>query len=303
MKKFTFEINNNIKEEYFRLIRAQTEFILDCIRNEEMDLNEKIHEIRKSLKKIRAILRLYRDSIGYSTYHRANVFYRDLGRKISLPRDKQVLLQFGQKIIEQAPENIRNHNTEKLIATLEKHREDSLSEIKKNKVLETIEKELQKTNPDHGLVIKNEGFKVIKGGVKRIYKQARKYMNSILKDSDNSKIHDFRKRVKYLRYQMSILRPIYPVMINAYRRTLKNISDDIGLYRDYTLFHDMMLNYDFFNLNDNQREFINGYIKEEKEKAFVRALEPSKKFFLDTSGSFVKKLSKYYQIKTSMNEN
>lgn len=301
MKKLTFELKHNIKEEFYRLIRAQTDFILECIEDEEMDLNEKIHEVRKSLKKIRAILRLYRDSTGYSTYHRKNVFYRDLGRKISAPRDNHVLLQFGKKILEEAPEKIRDQNTEKMVAALEKQRDDSLAKVRKNKDLETIKKELQEAIPDENPVIKNEGFNVIKGGVKRMYRQSRNYMKSILKEPDDTTIHDFRKRVKYLRYQMSILRPVFPEMIKAYRRILKNISDDIGLYRDYTLFHDMLKENDFYNLNDEQRTFITEYIEEEKDQVLVRALEPSKKFFLQKPKSFVKNLSKYYKIKTSMN--
>ncbi|MFW5820395.1 MAG: CHAD domain-containing protein [Bacteroidota bacterium] len=299
MKKLTFELKHNIKEEFYRLICAQTDFIIECIEDEEMDLNEKIHEVRKSLKKIRAVLRLYRDSTGYSTYHRKNIFYRDLGRKISAPRDKHVLLELGKKVLEEAPENIRDQNTERMIAALEKQRDDSLTEVKKSKELEAIKVEVQNAIQDENMAVKNEGFNAIKGGVKRMYKQSRNYMKSILKEPDDTTIHDFRKRVKYLRYQMSVLRPIYPEMITAYRRILKNVSDEIGLYRDYTLFYDMLKNTDFFNLNDKQRNFINNYIEREKDEALIRALEPSKKFFLVKPKSFVKRLFNYYKIKTS----
>ena len=301
MKKLTFELQHNIKEEFYRLIRAQTNFILECIEDDEMELNETIHEVRKSLKKIRAVLRLYRDSIGFSTYHRMNVFYRDLGRKISTPRDKHVLLQFGKKILEEAPEKIRDQNAEEMIAALEKQRDNSLAEVKKNKDLETIKEGLKSAIPDESPVIKNEGFDVIKGGVKRMYKQSRNYMKSILKERDDTTIHDFRKRVKYLRYQMSILRPVFPEMIRAYRRILKNISDEIGLYRDYTLFHNILKDNDFYNLNEEQHTFITEYIEAEKDQALIRALEPSKKFFFQKPKSFGKDFSRYYRIKTSMN--
>src|ERR1700754_513291 len=51
---------------------------------------ETVHELRKELKKFRAVLRLVRDEAGDEVFQRDNGAARDLGRKLSPVRDAAV---------------------------------------------------------------------------------------------------------------------------------------------------------------------------------------------------------------------
>src|SRR4030095_12488027 len=51
---------------------------------------ETVHELRKRLKKMRAVLRLVRDELGEEVFDRENGVLRDLGRKLSPARDATV---------------------------------------------------------------------------------------------------------------------------------------------------------------------------------------------------------------------
>ena len=46
------------------------------------DVHKAIHETRRTIKRIRAILRLIRDETGYNIYYRENRFYRNISRKM-----------------------------------------------------------------------------------------------------------------------------------------------------------------------------------------------------------------------------
>ncbi|NIS31707.1 MAG: CHAD domain-containing protein, partial [Actinobacteria bacterium] len=50
-----------------------------------------IHDARKKLKRLRALLRLVRDDIGDSAYHNENVVLRDTARTLAGMRDAGVL--------------------------------------------------------------------------------------------------------------------------------------------------------------------------------------------------------------------
>ena len=72
--------------------------------------HETVHQCRKTFKRLRALLRLIRFNIEKKAYKRENVFYRDLGRKLSGMRDAQVMLEtldslrpaLGESLSEQA---------------------------------------------------------------------------------------------------------------------------------------------------------------------------------------------------------
>jgi hypothetical protein len=57
------------------------------------DLNPAVHEARKDLKKLRAVLRLVRDDLGDAVYRSENVRFRDAGRMLSGARDAHVRVE------------------------------------------------------------------------------------------------------------------------------------------------------------------------------------------------------------------
>ncbi|MCK4751050.1 MAG: CHAD domain-containing protein, partial [Bacteroidales bacterium] len=80
MNGFSISKRETVKENIDRILLEQVDYILGHCEGEQEDMHKSIHEIRKSIKRIRAVLRLIREEIGYSTYYRENVFYRDISR-------------------------------------------------------------------------------------------------------------------------------------------------------------------------------------------------------------------------------
>jgi CHAD domain-containing protein len=230
------------------------------------------------------------------------VFFRDLSRQLSVARDNQVLLQRAKVTHKNMRPGIRNARADELINELELNREKSLKELAEgNNIIKTISNELNlSTSRIDSLKIKNEGFNVIEKGIERIYKQAQKYLYEIEKNPDPETIHNFRKRVKYLWYQMILLKPIYSRMLKAYCKSLEKISEEFGLHRDYTLFRQLMENNAYFGLNKKQIDFIRDFTDKEQNKIFTGAIEPSKKFFIESPGTFIMKLKNYYELSLTM---
>ena len=91
MKGFRISKRENVRDNINRILSEQIDYILEQSEKGEDEIHKSIHEIRKSIKRIRAVLRLIREEIGYSTYHRENVFYRDINRETSDLRTYNVL--------------------------------------------------------------------------------------------------------------------------------------------------------------------------------------------------------------------
>jgi hypothetical protein len=67
----------------------------------ELNADELIHGARKGFKRVRALLRLLRPSIGIEVARSENAFFRDLGQRLAAPRDAFVMMRtFDRATIE-----------------------------------------------------------------------------------------------------------------------------------------------------------------------------------------------------------
>jgi CHAD domain-containing protein len=101
-------------------------------------------------------------------------------------------------------------------------------------ILQQMAKELDKAKnriPD--LQIEHDDFRTFRGGFLRIYRQGKRYRDLAKTEPSFHNLHDLRKRMKYLWYQMIILQPIFPGMLKAYADALDKIGDRLGVYHDF----------------------------------------------------------------------
>jgi hypothetical protein len=77
-----------------RIVRGQLDMSIERLTDDtDEDLGTAVHETRKSLKRLRATVRLARDELGDEAYRRENVALRDAGARLGGARDSQVLLE------------------------------------------------------------------------------------------------------------------------------------------------------------------------------------------------------------------
>ena len=239
MTGFGLNHNETTDENIKRLLNGQLDMIIGHCECHEADMHRSVHEIRKSCKRIRAILRLVRDEIGYSSYYRENVFCRDLGRKLSDIRSFNVLIETTRILQTDLSNTIPKTEIEPLLEEFLLRRDKLLEmTLLDENLLGNISKQVQEAStriPD--LDISHNDFRAFKGGLLRIYRQGKKYRDLARSHPTNHNFHDLRKRMKYLWYQMLILQPIFPAQLNAYAETLDKISENLGIYHDFAELH------------------------------------------------------------------
>lgn len=297
MGKFIIQPETDIKAGIRKLMLDQMDDIQQIIGSENQDVNRSIHEIRRCFKKIRAVLRLLRDSIGYSAYYRENTFFRDLSRHLSEPRDSEVILQHARQLRNQLPKPMRNSQYDALLIRMESRRDKAVQHvIEKENAFVTISSQLELAYQRiNHLNIRNEDFAVIQGGIYRIYRQNCQYLQKVIDTQEVEMIHNLRKRVKYLWFQMVLLKPIHPGLLKAYSKMLNKISENLGLFRDLILFREFIEESET-GLDDSQLEYINNYVASEYQKVLHNALQLSRKFFIEQPSEFVEKIRKYREL-------
>src|ERR1700757_2487593 len=82
-----------------RIARKEIKTIVEHLEGQRgEDEGRAVHEARKDLKKMRALLRLVRDQLGEEVYQRETRDFREVGRALSPRRDAQVLAKTLEKL-------------------------------------------------------------------------------------------------------------------------------------------------------------------------------------------------------------
>src|SRR5437763_13267226 len=92
-RSYRFRQREAVPDAIARIARGRIEHALAELRGEADSSPEvAVHEARKDMKKLRALLRLARDELGDEVYRRENECFRDAARRLSGFRDADMML-------------------------------------------------------------------------------------------------------------------------------------------------------------------------------------------------------------------
>lgn len=120
----------------YRIGKEEQKAILSSL-TEQSNPHKGVHQARKHLKKIRALLRLIRDTWGKERYSEANTYYRDIGRDLSTLRDISSQIEISTQLRERYKDQIGDQGFEKLIQLFLRERK----KIQKKRINQALFKE------------------------------------------------------------------------------------------------------------------------------------------------------------------
>lgn len=173
----------------------------------------RVHEARKALKRLRALLRLLEDELGERTYARESAVVRDAGRRLARARDAEVVLSTLDALIERHPKKLeRRRGVQLLRVRLERERDGAaalaLSDGERGDCDGLAELLALRIRVATWQLTSDGGIEVERA-LARIYGKGRKHMRRAARASgaraQGRKLHEWRKRVKDLRYVAEML--------------------------------------------------------------------------------------------------
>jgi hypothetical protein len=128
-----------------RIARGQLDAGIDELAGQpNRKLDEAVHETRKRLKRLRASLRLERFAIGDETYRRENAAFRDLGQRLSAPRDAIVLIETLDELSERFSDELPRDELGPLRDRLEQSHKRAVTKLRRDRVtLDSARAELE----------------------------------------------------------------------------------------------------------------------------------------------------------------
>lgn len=222
----------SVKKELRRIARERLDHALRKL-DRGHDPNEAVHEARKDIKKLRALIRLVRPA--FPDYKPENAALRDTARLLSGIRDATAMVEACDRLIA----SYGKDDTGAALFALREHLLDARPEAD-GTVAERIAK-MQVELADakvrvSGWDLNAKGFDALQGGLKKTYGRARKAMEKARSSRTPEDFHDWRKRVKYHWYHARLLAPVAPDSLASHVVLANRLGDRLGDHHDLVPF-------------------------------------------------------------------
>jgi CHAD domain-containing protein len=193
-----------------------------------------IHETRKCLKRIRALLRLVRPGLGESDFQAGNARYRDIAQRLSHTRDAQILMETFLKL-----EPFASASDATAIApvklAIETKGSSGTSLTDPAAFSEAREQLSQSKAALAKLSIKADNFDPIKRGLRDCYRKGRDRYERAYRDGTDDSFHDLRKSVQLHWRQMALMSRAWPEMFSARVEAARQLSQILGDSQDLSV--------------------------------------------------------------------
>lgn len=267
-----------------------------------------VHSARKSMKRIRALLRLIRFEIGERAYRFENVWIRDTARLLAPVRDAAVMVNaigemramYGPMLAEGALEELEGKLAVRRARSEERGMEDPelLPVVVANLERARSRYESWPTDPEarelYGAGIRDD-YEAIRAGLLTTYRRGRREMVSAYRSATPPAFHLWRKRSKYLKYQFEILTRIWPEMMIGMTITLDRVAELLG--KDHDLAELLRLLSDRPDLCPDplERSLINALAQQHRSDLETASRILGRRIFVEHPGALDKRLEAYWE--------
>jgi len=291
MKKLFIE-SADIPKEVIRISSVIIDESINEIKQKESDNDSLIHDLRKNVKNLRALLNLLRKETGEQFFKKNNFTLRDINRRSAAVRNYSALIKLIQSISEKNEDTVFKELFNLLLLRLQSDFEEIRRITIYNTLFNYYETQLEKYKSHlKNLDINESRFGSVKAGLTRIYSEANISMESSIVNPREETFHEWRKNSKELYYCCSILTPLWKPVLNSFTKEVKLLSDMLGELHDfYELTHYIQ------SLIDNPYDFSNIYgLIEIKQAGLINnIISLGKRIFAESDVQFSERIKSYY---------
>lgn len=187
-----------------------------------------VHDCRKRVKKLRALLRLVR--AGLPAARAASRALGDAAGQLSAVRDAQVMLATHDRL---APDLADGPLRAQLAARLSAAQADPAQAARADAFRDVLA--AVQAQAGHWRVTGGDA-RVLRAGLCRTRRRALRAMDAAQDDRDGEPMHDWRKRVKDLWYQSRLLAPVWPAILDPMGDQTGDLGEMLGDHHDLIVF-------------------------------------------------------------------
>jgi CHAD domain-containing protein len=187
-----------------------------------------VHEARKALKRLRALLRVSRPALEDARYRREDVVLRDAGRELSDARDAQVMVETLDSLLErfgdELPPGTGARLRDELAASAQRAQAHGTGNYEG--VLDVLSRARERVSS--WPLPQQNGRASLAEGFEKIYKKGRRARRHAASDPTAENLHELRKRAKDLWHASQLLESMCPGKFKRLAKDAHRLSDLLG---------------------------------------------------------------------------
>jgi CHAD domain-containing protein len=292
-----------------RITLGQFDRIIGALMDHDADLAESVHTARKTMKRLRGLLRLVRDEIGYERYRPENVVLRDTSRRLAGTRDAAVMVEtvddlrdrFARHLKKRTFGHTRDYFADaygRRVIELEADRQLILDVVTTLKTTRSRYATWPIAEPHHGAkhvrAPLRDTFTAIEGGLRRTYTRGRDGLHRAANTRREVDFHDWRKRVKYLRYQFESLELLWPESMGLAARQLDDLGELLGLEHDLAVLAERLVAEPMACPDSSERSLLLAVIHQSRFELQAQALPLGTRLYAEHPEAFAARIGAYW---------
>jgi len=296
----SFEIHpgESVAEAARRVFAKETGKALDLLSGGRLS-DKDVHDVRKRLKKARALLKLVREGLGNRTYKEENARFRDAGRPLTEVRDAAVLVETLDGLLDHSSAERGDPDVFRPIreALVRRSKEVSDRVLRNDATIPSVAfgvrqgRRRLKSHP-----VKGKGGSVVEAGLGRTYRQGQEAMNASAESRSAEHLHEWRKRVKDLWSELEFLKPLCPETLGPWADRSHELADALGDDHDLVVLGEVLEKE--LTVEEVGRAAV-GRLKEwigrRQEELRVRAFALGKEVYPDTPAVFLSRIDRMWK--------
>jgi CHAD domain-containing protein len=259
--------------------------------------DEGVHEARKCFKKVRAVLRLVRPAVGGKRYRRENACFRDAGRPLTEVRDAKILVE----TLDQLCERFAEHVVGRSFAGVRRALQDNLRAVRRRVLDEgeafavAAEAVRQARERVKGWADFPDRWASLGRGLEGVYRRAAAALEEAAADPTVETLHEWRKQAKYLRYQLEVLRPLWPERLGELADEADRLGELLGDDHDLATLRRALTDGPGPPGDEGDREVLLALIGRRRADLEQEALLLGRRFFQEGPRAFARRVKGYWR--------
>jgi CHAD domain-containing protein len=287
---FRLKRKEGVSEGVRRIASGRAESALDALREAGTEPAEAVHQARKDLKKLRAMLRLSREQLGGKLFRAEDRRYRDAGRLLSRSRDAEVRLQAARALGRRCGPALPAGAYGIWVLALEREREEVAGGGHDPEVESAAAAIAAGRAEIAKWPLRDDSWEAIGPGLRRSYRKGRRGLRRAIADPGAETVHDWRKRGKDLTYQLRIVRGAWPELLGETAERSHYLTDLLGDHHDLELLIEDLAGREI----DGRGEIVE-LIRDWQGELLDEAFELGQRLYAEKPKAFERRLRAYWR--------
>ncbi len=281
--------SESVPEGLRRIVGEELSSAIEELKNSKKR-EQGIHEARKTVKKIRGILRLVQSHLGQA-YQVENRRFRNIGRKLSALRDAASIIEAFDALLEKHKASLRPGAFSGIHQYLRrsKHETEQSLDVEKT-TAQAVSAFNTASKTVTGWPLDAHGFSALETGLHTGYQNGRKMFNRATNSDSAVVFHEFRKAVKTHWYHVRLLEGLTKEMESRQER-LKELETLLGDDHNLAVLNEKLESHPETTADREEFKLFVGLLSQEQTELRTKSLKLGAELYSDKPHAFVAHLS------------